>query len=720
MVWIYTATVVVLIGCLYLLRFHLWSVLSYFSARLERRSKDVEILHSLRQSLVHERKKKIAGLEMILSSWERGEEVQPRHDYFEELLQQLKDLVTSERRNLMAVTSDIFLWAKLWRMLIRIEKASGGKKAKSDVVRLIRDLARFREMVDQVVEDATERFSFSLNDAVRESLKTVRIEKSKSVEIRIEESLDEVGDTIRFSYARFKDWQRLLTNLIRNAVEAVEAKQSGAGPVAANLGLPGGGEIGWVKVTTKSTETGIGRAGVPDLREDEFSSSPRQGSPASGGICQRHDQPCTTVAVVIEDSGIGMDEATSSSFFKKGFTSGKEHGLGLGVTEESIQFAEQYGNWQIESKKGVGTKITISLDQEKARQGELILPKEKPFYRTRLAFGLYFFGLVLVGLALLFTFDKYSRIWMDWNPAMAKLVDANTVLVEAKDGRFLWDASFPLKIRDWSLVIDDIDTDEKNEVLIGTESGSRETGCLFCFSSTGNELWRFAMGAEHVFQVPSDHYSCDKIRVRDLNLDNESEILVGGENNPWFPYQVALLDAKGRMQTSYWHAGSITLLLCDDVDNDSVLEVVCGGGNNRLQFSPTLSVLEYGRDWGQSVPYSDSVLPKANEKIYVRFPFVSGLGGENDMFSFVEEFIYAGNEDGSDVYIVTVQDHRGFRREYHLDSGFTHVKRLIIHPDERLLWEKLKGEGFVDYDLTPEILESWKEIEVWKNGVKIR
>ena len=62
-----------LIVCLYLLRFHVSSVLFHFSSKLEKRAKGLEVLHSLRQNLVHERKKKIAGLEMILSFWEMGQ-----------------------------------------------------------------------------------------------------------------------------------------------------------------------------------------------------------------------------------------------------------------------------------------------------------------------------------------------------------------------------------------------------------------------------------------------------------------------------------------------------------------------------------------------------------------------------------------------------------------------------------------------------------------------
>lgn len=339
-------------------RFHLFSFYIYLSVQFEHRGRDYQLLSSLRENLVHERKKKIAGLEMILSSWERGEEIQPKYEYFEELLEQLKGLVRVERRNLMATTKDIWLWGKLWNMLLKIERASMEKREKFNVAAVRGVLVRFTELTDQVVQSATRRFSFSLNDAVRESVKTVRVEKSQTSGISIEERLEDAGESVRFSYENFKQWQRVLTNLIRNAFEAVEAKQSGAGGlglVAAPLARQEGEKSLWVKVSTRESEKEGGQVGMPDLP----------------GIS-------VPVSVVIEDSGIGMDESTKASFYKKGFTSGKEGGLGLGVSEESVQLIDQHGNWEIESQQGIGTKITINLDREKARKAELILPPERP------------------------------------------------------------------------------------------------------------------------------------------------------------------------------------------------------------------------------------------------------------------------------------------------------------------------------------------------------
>jgi signal transduction histidine kinase len=674
----------------FIFRFYISSVLTYLSVRLQRREKDLLALSSLREGLVHERKKKIAGLEMILSAqtggrppaWEKGEEFQARREYFDELLGQLKNLVRDERRDLMAVTRDIFLWGRLWSALRRLERISKQKREGLDFAKARRDLARIQELIDGVLEEATEKFSFTLNQVVEESVKIVRIEKSQVKDIEIKQQLDPPGDSIRFSYHRFKDWQRLLTNLIRNAVEAVEAKAVRGVGVAADFSQRGA-EDAWVRISTA------------------------QSGPHS-------------LTVAIEDCGIGMDEATRSSFFKKGYTSGKEHGLGLGVTEESIQFVEQYGKWEIESKKGLGTKITINIDQEKARKGELILPEERPFYRTRLAFGLYFLALGLVGLALLFTFDKYSRFWADWNPAIVKLLDENTITVETKRGRLLWNWATPKNLKIESHTTGDINRDGKNEVLISTKGGFKDTGRIHCLSFKGNELWQFTLGAHGVFRNPSDVYNADQILIRDLNLDGEVEIIVRAMNFPWFPCQIASINKRGHMRSSYWHPGAVRVLLCDDIEDDGLPEIVIGGVNNSLNYSAVLGILDYRTIRGQSPPYSDHNLPKAQERTYIKFPFVKGLGGENNKFSMVIKFEFAGKEDGQDVYKVLVVDHREIERVFWLNATLTSVLRIVVSPKSRYLWEQLKEEGILDYDITEKVIEDWKKIEVWKNGVKLK
>jgi hypothetical protein len=157
-----------------------------------------------------------------------------------------------------------------------------------------------------------------------------------------------------------------------------------------------------------------------------------------GGNIINYLLDCNLVSVIIEDSGIGMDEVTRSSFYKKGFTSGKEGGLGLGVSEESVEFINRYGNWRVESQKGVGTKITVNIDKEKTQKAELILPEPKLFFRTKLAWGLSVLLLIIIGYALLLIFDKYSRFWVDWNPAYVKVEQGRLLYAFNSEDHKLW------------------------------------------------------------------------------------------------------------------------------------------------------------------------------------------------------------------------------------------------------------------------------------------
>ena len=669
----------------------------------------------------------MAGLEMILSSWEKGEvenpalrqaqggersrttiggEVQPRYEYFEELLDQLKNLVLEQRRNLMAVTNDIFLWGKLWNMLRRIEKASTEKREKSDVPKLRGDLTLFQNVIEEIVEDATKKFSFTLNEVVKESVKIVKIEKSKLKNIEITEQLDDVGDTVRFSYDKFKEWQRILTNLIRNAVEAVETKQSGEAGVAADFSLRGGEEIGWVKITTKPTETDIGQAGMPD-------------------------PPGISVSVCIEDSGIGMDESTKASFYKKGFTSGKEGGLGLGVSEESVQFINRYGNWQIKSQKGVGTKITINIDREKARKAELILPEPKPFLRTKLAYGLSVLALAIIGLTLLFVFDKYSRFWVDWNPAYAKVEQGRQVFVFNSEGKELWMHGFErnVSLREETpevktplIKIDDLDQDRWKEILVTIGIGVQTTAQLFYLDHEGNVKWAFSAGegfeegsGGHRENTNPEIFDIKNLIVNNFIDDRKKEILIYSQRNAFFQSQLAILDNRGHVIGEYWHPGAIPYTIYTDLDGDGKKELVCAGINNRLNWQPVVFTLEAKELIGsklQGPPYNifGNVKP-AKEKKYVVLPQIKNVD-----WTWVEASPLltpqSMNIRSDDVFLMLFDG-----RHYSLTKDLQY-RSCEFRTAQFQVWQKYINFPFeVNFGIDS---LNWKNLEIYENGVRVK
>ncbi|MBQ3640390.1 GHKL domain-containing protein [bacterium] len=74
------------------------------------------------------------------------------------------------------------------------------------------------------------------------------------------------------------------------------------------------------------------------------------------------DETMTKLIIEIEDNGEGMDEETASKVFDPFFTTkpvGQGTGLGMSITHKIIK--SHQGDIKVESKKGVGTKFTITL-----------------------------------------------------------------------------------------------------------------------------------------------------------------------------------------------------------------------------------------------------------------------------------------------------------------------------------------------------------------------
>jgi signal transduction histidine kinase len=85
-------------------------------------------------------------------------------------------------------------------------------------------------------------------------------------------------------------------------------------------------------------------------------------------ICSRHLSQQRMVEIRIADNGVGMDEETRRHAFEPFFTTkeqGKGVGLGLAVVYGIV--AAHGGEIDLESSPGVGTTVTIRL-QERAQR----------------------------------------------------------------------------------------------------------------------------------------------------------------------------------------------------------------------------------------------------------------------------------------------------------------------------------------------------------------
>lgn len=678
--------VLILMTFLWLFRDYLYSILSFLSLRLEGREPDFQILNSLRDDLIHERKKKIASLEMILSTWEKGEGISTHLDYFKDLINQLKIILKDQRENLLMISPDPFLWVRLRSKVLKIERALKKiEKDKQEIRGIKSRLSIFSDEIEEILEKATQKFTFSLNEVIRESVKIVRTEKDRVLKekgIKIEERYEDIGERFRLPYKNYRDWQKLISNLIRNGVEAVEQKLQAPSPSSLATGY--------------SLPSKVVRIEVRGVRED--------------------------VTIVVEDNGIGMDEKIKETFYKRGFTQGKEAGLGLGITEETIEFINRYGSWNIESKINKGTRIELKIEKEKARKQDLRVEDRSALViklkSRRVIFALAGVLIVAIGLGLYFQFNKYARFWEDWNPAFTE-ARGNMLIVKNKSNRVLWDTLLPGIVLDTSHVnLSDLDGDGKMEILVGITYTEKNTGEIICFDYKKEKLWEFPLGDSGVYEIDektnTSYFTPMGMKFEDLYDDSKKEIIVSSSHSQWFPSQLAVLDHKGNKISEYWHPGRINCLYCLDFDGDGKKEIILGGTNNRMGWRGFISVLDPEKVSGQAMPYiARKQIERAKEKWYVIFPhikkkipveskwelYISGVG---------DIAIFSNSNE------ITAQ--LGDGRAYHLSLSFEFgfVYPAVGH------FEKWANDNTFPYNLTGEDTTYWGNIEVWKDGVRIR
>lgn len=675
--------ILLLIFFLFLFRDYFYSLLSFISLRLEGREPDFQVLNSLRDDLIHERKKKIASLEMILSTWEKGEGISTHLNYFKDLISQLKLILKDQRENLLMISSDPFLWVRLRSKVFRIERASGKiEKDKQEIQEIKKRLRIFSDEIEEILEKATQKFSFSLNEVIKESVKIVRTEKDRVLKekgIKIEERYEDIGERFRLPYKSYRDWQKLISNLIRNGVEAVESK------------LP---------ATSYKLQAGAVRVLVGGKDDD--------------------------VAVVVEDNGTGMDEKTMESFYKRGFTQGKQSGLGLGITEETVEFVNKYGSWDIESKTNEGTRIEIKIEKEKARKQDLTIEDRSALViklkSRKVMYALTWVLVVAIGLGLYFQFNKYARFWEDWNIDHVE-VKGKSLKVLNKKNEVLWTKEFASLIGyppagQPSPVIEDINRDGRKEIIIALSPTDTSSGKVICMDSKGKELWNFYCGRKSIYDVEPDAFFPNIILPKDIDGDGNIEVIINNRVTVGFSDYLVILDSKGREKSEYWHPGLINVVYSKDVNKDGKDELVCGGINNRMDWCPCFFILDAKNIRGQAMPYcGEKSVPKAIELVYILFPHFKKIADKKFSWEHYLDYIWL-------IHFFSAKDDEIAYRVsdgnpsicWFLDHNFA-VKDIAYNIGG--INEQCSQLKF-PFVVTQEDMDNLWDIEVWKESVRIR
>lgn len=176
-----------------------------------------------------------------------------------------------------------------------------------------------------------------------------------------------------------------------------------------------------------------------------------------------------------------------------------------------------------------------------------------------------------------------------------------------------------------SLIIQDIDGDERNEVLINLVNESElGEGKLLCINHKGNLKWQFNSGRETRFgsNVFSSDYKISGIGLVNLNKDNNLEIIIFSEHRYRFPTQLVVLNYNGEKIGEYWHSGRLTDYALVDLNGDKREEIIFVGMNNEYK-KACLIVFDKSKIEGgspQSGEFKGEGLKEGTEKYYLLFP----------------------------------------------------------------------------------------------------
>jgi hypothetical protein len=204
------------------------------------------------------------------------------------------------------------------------------------------------------------------------------------------------------------------------------------------------------------------------------------------------------------------------------------------------------------------------------------------------------------------------RILMtDSRPQSGRLEGSTLIITNAK-GQELWRKNFPAGF--WNeyyehrlgslgygqseprrMWFGDLEGKGHSDVLFLYHPGASplsHSTILICYSDHGKEKWHWTPGRElPELQGAPPIFRIDGFAVLDGKHEAHPRIVVSSSHILWYPQQIAILNADGKLLSEYWHSGHLYNLTVADLDGDGREQVIATGISNGYR-QATLIVLD--------------------------------------------------------------------------------------------------------------------------------
>lgn len=281
----------------------------------------------------------------------------------------------------------------------------------------------------------------------------------------------------------------------------------------------------------------------------------------------------------------------------------------------------------------------IGADEDAGTAEPDVPPKSTPTKRSNLLWLAS--GAILAALVSAGSFWATHRLG---KPVSFRVRGSLLQTLDARD-HVLWEHPFPGIAQveysdqpsgdDWfgqRGVFADLNGDGKRELLFVYYPPPDHESTLFCFRDDGAVLWSIKPGRKLTTEsgltvYPS--YRTSGLAVLQHPRPDGGLIVVASHHSYGWLEHVAILDARGRVCSEYWHPGYFAKLIVGNFGPEGREEIALGGVNNgfrEIGFGPTVVLLDPGSASGQGAePDTDTGhrlvgIPRAQEAAVILFP----------------------------------------------------------------------------------------------------